>query len=88
MQDCHEVRNCQYGLSKKEFRASLTRAFKDRRADFIVLDDNMGGQKFLAACAAWAIDQGWLYNDHNQGDGQCKVSSFRLTEAGKMTILG
>lgn len=72
----------------EEFKASLVRAFKDGHADFIVLDSNMHGQKFLAACTAWAIDQGWLYNDRNQSDGQCKVSSFRLTKAGKKAILG
>ncbi|OGZ09850.1 MAG: hypothetical protein A3D65_00465 [Candidatus Lloydbacteria bacterium RIFCSPHIGHO2_02_FULL_50_13] len=72
----------------EEFKASLTRAFKNGRADFIVLDDNMNGQRFLAACAVWAIDQGWLYNDNNQSDGQCRVSSFRLTKAGRKIILG
>lgn len=71
-----------------EFKASLNRAFVSGRADFIILDSNMRGQGFLAACAAWAIDQKWLYNDRNQDNGQCKVSSFRLTEAGKRAILG
>lgn len=74
--------------SAREFKDSLIRAFRNRRADSIVLDDNMRGQKFLAACAAWAIDRGWLYNDCNQSDEQCKVSSFRLTRAGKKAILG
>lgn len=73
---------------EEEFKASLTRAFKEKRGDFIVLDSNARGQKFLAACAAWAIDQGWLYNDRTQEDDQCSVSSFRLTEAGRKAILG
>ena len=75
-------------FAPEEFKTSLTRAFKDRRADFIVLDSNMNGQKFLSACAAWAIDQGWLYNDRSQSDEQCRVSSFRLTEMGRKVILG
>jgi len=70
-----------------EFRESLARAFKDKRADFIVLDSNICGQKFLAACAAWAVDSGLIYNDANQDDGQCGVSSFRLTKAGRKNIL-
>ena len=74
--------------TEEELKASLIRAFKDGRADYIVLDDNMHGQKFLAADAAWAIDRGWLYNDRNHDDEQCAVSSFRLTEAGKKAILG
>jgi len=71
----------------EEFKASLVRAFRDGQADFIALDDNINGQGFLAACAAWAIDQKLLYNDKNESDGQCKVSSFRLTKAGEEAIL-
>jgi len=76
------------GYDAKEFRTSLTRAFKDGRADFVVLDNNMRGQKFLAACVAWAVDRGWLYNDSSAGDEQCKVFSFRMTKAGKRALLG
>ena len=72
----------------EEFRSSLTRAFKDGRADFIALDSNPQGQKFLVACAAWAIDEGLLYNDHSEGDTQQVVASFRLTEQGRREILG
>ena len=73
---------------EQKFKDSLIRAFKQNRADYVILDDNPRGQKFLAACMAWAIDQGWLYNDRNEDDYQCKVSSFRLTEAGRKAILG
>ncbi len=72
---------------EKEFQASLIRTFKEDKADFIALDDNMRGNKFRATCVAWAMDKGLLYNDRNEGNGQCKVSSFRLTEAGKKAIL-
>jgi len=72
----------------KEYRDSLIRAFKNHRADFIVLDDNPKRQKFLAASIAWAIDHGLLYNDRNADDTQQIVSSFRLTTKGKIEILG
>ncbi len=72
----------------QEYRNSLVRAFRDRRADFVVLDNNPRGQKFLAASAAWAIGEGLLYNDRNVDDTQQIVSSFRLTERGKKEILG
>jgi len=68
--------------SVQEFKDSLIRAFKDGRADFIALDSNPRGRKFLSACAAWAIDEGLLYNDHNEDDTQQIVSSFRLTKKG------
>lgn len=75
----------EYGVN--EYIESLTRAFKEKRASYVVLDDNMRGQKFLAACTAWAIDHGWLYCDKTQSDSQETVSTFRLTEAGKKAIL-
>ena len=81
-------RNFIDNYSAEEFEASLVRAFKEKQADFIVLDNNYRGQKFLAACAAWTIDKGWLYNDRNQDDGQNKVSSFRLTKVGRKKVLG
>lgn len=81
-------RNFVDGYPVDEFRASLVRAFKERGADFVVLDSNPRGQKFLAACAAWAIDEGLLFNDHNEDDEQQKVSTFRLTEKGKKEIVG
>ena len=72
--------------SAKEFKASLVRAFKDGGADFIVLDSNVNGQKFRAACVAWALDKKWLHNDQNQDGEQETVSSFRLTDAGKKAL--
>lgn len=72
----------------QEYKDSLVRAFRDHRADFIVLDDNPRGHKFLAASVAWAMDEGLLYNDHNQDDTEQVISSFRLTENGKKEILG
>ncbi len=70
------------------YKDSLIRAFRINRADFIVLDDNPRGQKFLAASVAWGIDEGLLYNDRNADDTQQIVSSFRLTEKSKKEILG
>ncbi len=73
--------------SEDEFRGSLIRAFKDNRAGRIFLDSNPQGQRYQAASIAWAIDQGLLYNDQNDNDGQQEVSSFRLTTLGKIIIL-
>ncbi len=72
----------------QDYKESLVRAFRNNRADFIVLDDNPRGQKFLAAAVAWAMDGGLLYNDQSADDAQQVVSSFRLTEKGKKEILG
>lgn len=74
--------------SPDEYRASLIRAFRDRRMSYVVLDSNPRGRKYLAACIAWAIDQGLVHNDRNEDDGQSKVSSFRLTPLGELEILG
>lgn len=75
------------GYTEDEFRDALVRAFRDRSADFVVLDSNPHGQKFLAACAAWAVAQGLLYNDRNEDDTQQVVSTFRLTPTGRKQIL-
>jgi len=72
----------------QEYKDSLIRAFRDKRADFIVLDDNPRGQKFRSASIAWAIDKGLLYNNRNADNTQQVVSSFRLTKKGKKEILG
>ena len=77
-------------FSPEEFKAALTRAFNNPQTDFVVLGSNRNNQRFLAACTAWAVDCGWLYlhNDKNSDEGQCKIYSFRLTEAGRKAILG
>ena len=74
----------------QEYKDALIRAFRNNRADYIVLEDNPSGQKFLAAGVAWAIDEGLLYNynDRNRNNTQQVVSSFRLTEKGRKEILG
>lgn len=66
-----------------EYRASLRRAFFERGADFITLDSNPRGQRFLAASAAWAIDNGLLFCARTDDDGQSQVSAFRLTDKGR-----
>jgi hypothetical protein len=71
----------EYGID--EYTSSLKRAFIDNDADFIVLDSNIRGQKYLAACVAWAISQDILWHDGSIDDEQSTVSSFRLTEYGK-----
>lgn len=67
-----------------EFDAALSRAFAGNNRDgFVFLDSNPRGQRFLAACAAWAIGRGWLYVDQTDDDGQSEVCALRLTEDGK-----
>lgn len=68
---------------ESEYEGSLRRAFVDNEADFITLDSNPHGQRFLAACAAWAIDKGWLFHDYTVDEGQTLVSKFRLTKQGE-----
>jgi hypothetical protein len=68
---------------ENEFKDSLRRAFIEHKADFITLDSNPHGQRFLSACTAWAIDKNYLYNDRNASDNQSRISSFRLTEEGR-----
>lgn len=74
--------------SEQEFKESLFRAFKENGADFVTLDSNLRHQRFLSACAAWAIDNGYLYNDASESSdcGNESVYSFRLTDAGKKAI--
>lgn len=71
---------------EQEFVDSLMRAFNRDRADFIVLDGNMRGQKFLAAGVAWAIDRGWLFCDRHEEYDQETVSTFRLTPEGRAAL--
>jgi hypothetical protein len=73
--------------SSIEYIECLIRAFKTNNANFITLDSHPINQRFVSACAAWAIDGGLLYNDRNEDDGQSVVSSFRLTDKGKEVIL-
>ena len=73
--------------TEPEYRAALRRAFGDHGADFITLDDNPRGQKFLAACVAWAMSVGILFCSATADDGQSVVSSFRLTDKGRTEIL-
>lgn len=81
-------RRCIKEYEVEEFKASLSRSFSKRCADFIILYSSPVGQKFLSACAAWAIDKGWLYHDKDEDTGQELISSFRLTDNGKRALLG
>lgn len=80
-------RNFVNHYSVEEYRESFVRAFKDNRADFIVLDSNPRGNKFLATAAAWAIDEKLLYNDRTVDDIQETICLFRLTKKGRKEIL-
>jgi len=65
-----------------EYEDALRRAFGADPTGFVFLDSFPYRQRFLAACAAWAIDQGFLCVDRIDDDGQSEVCSLRLTEAG------
>jgi hypothetical protein len=70
-----------------EFLESFRRAFAEKPDGTIILDSIRAGQKFLAASAAWAVDQGLLEHcETDDSDEQCTVYSFRLTEAGKARL--
>jgi hypothetical protein len=70
------------------FLDALRRAFVWNAADFITLDSNSRGQRFLAAGVAWALDNGLIFHDRTGSDGQSEVSAFRLTDAGKERLRG
>ena len=73
---------------ESEYRDSFVRAFKEKRADYIIIDSNMNGNRFRAASIAWAVEQGLLYCDRESDGDQETVWSFRLTEKGRKEILG
>ncbi len=81
-------RGLMHNYPEADLKAALVRAFRDRGADYIVLDSNPRGQRFVAASAAWGIDAGLLYHHHSSDDGQQVVSAFRLTEKGTKEIKG
>lgn len=75
----------------QEYIDSFRRAFVDRGADFITLDSNMRGQKFLAASVAWALEEGWMHCSDVGGypldlDAQETVWAFRLTDKGRAEL--
>ena len=81
-------RGCVSEYAEQEYIDCLRRAFgSPGHADFIVLDSNPRGQKFVAAGAAWAITKGWLYCDRCQTGDQEQVATFRLTPLGKKEVL-
>jgi hypothetical protein len=76
-----------FNFPEIDYRLSLKKAFVDRRVSYIVLDSIMTNNRFRAACVAWAIDAGFLKHIRDDDDGQCKVSAFALTDAGKEEFL-
>lgn len=74
-------------FSTAEYRASLTRAFKDNGLSYVFLDSNPRNQEFLSACAAWAIDQDLLGIANVIQGEQYEVTILTLTSYGKRKIL-
>lgn len=67
----------------EEYVVALFKAFVIGKADFIILPENMNGQRFLAASAAWALDNGYLrVSEVDDADIQSVSTTFRLTELG------
>lgn len=72
----------------QEYKDCLWRSFIKHKADYIVMDDYMTGNKFTAASVAWGIDEGgWLYHDlTDSSDEQNTMHTFRLTDKGKAEL--
>ena len=69
--------------TEQEFLDCLWRAFIRDHADFIILDSNPHGQRFVAAATAWALSKSILYCDRDQQGDQERVATFRLTPDGR-----
>lgn len=74
---------CVGKYADQEYIDALTRAFVRDGADYVVLDSNPHGQRFIACCAVFAIEKGWLYCDRVDTGDQEELATFRLTNAGK-----
>lgn len=78
----------QWAISKydtSEFREALYKAFVRDRMKHIRLRNSKNESQFLAACAAWGIEQGWLretdldfYDEQDAG-----YAELFLTDEGK-----
>jgi hypothetical protein len=66
---------------EQEYEASLRRAFVDRRADFIIIDDRR--QRFLIDGAAYGERMGWLKFEAYDIDTQSTQWHYRLTPKGR-----
>ena len=79
-------------FTPEEYVDSLRKAFVRGGGEPVVLDSNPNGQRFLAACTAWAIDAGLLVHDHSRWDtddevtGQSIISWFTWTEKGRAVL--
>ena len=67
----------------EEMEASLHRAFVDKKADWIAVDSNPRGQRFLYASLTWALDEGLLYQSGTEEGDQMAIFQFRLTDEGR-----
>lgn len=72
-------------MSDVEKEAMLRRAFVDRKADYIVIDNRR--QQNQIEAANYGLDKGWLSSQWHD-DGQCTAVTFRLTSEGRKALLG
>lgn len=66
-----------------EYIGTLKRHFENlREDDFAALDSNPRGQRYLAACTAWGILQGYTYVERVAQGEQEQVTIVKLTYKG------
>lgn len=65
---------------------ALRRAFVDRRADYIFLDDRR--QAFRIESVRLGVERGWLTEEFVEIDEQYAQLRYRLTEEGKRHFHG
>lgn len=70
--------------TEHDWLVSLVRAFRDGRADFVIIDSRR--QKLQIEAATLAESLG-LLSCTEQDDGQCTAWKYRLTDLGKTVIM-
>lgn len=71
---------------EEEYLDCLKRGFSSNTESFVYLDSNPRFQGFLSACAAWAVEKGYMEISHVAQGDQEQVTELRLTEAGKQLV--
>jgi hypothetical protein len=71
-----------------EFREALEKAFVRDKMDHITLRNSKRESQFLAACASWGVEHGWLvakaiesFDDQDAGDVR-----LTLTDEGRLAL--
>ena len=75
-------------FKEDQYESALKRAFVRCACNSISLDSNTAGQRFLAACTAWALDKGYVYQTSQRRYFGDTIYEFELTDAGKAFMAG